>query len=80
MDENMPNMGGTDAAKQIAMIEEEKGMPHTPVVSLTANALKGDKERFLAAGFDGYLSKPVDPDLLKRTIQRLLPSNNKTQE
>lgn len=80
MDENMPNMGGTDAAKQIAKIEEEKGLKHTPVVSLTANALKGDKERFLAAGFDGYLSKPVDPDLLKRTIQRLLFSHSKTGE
>ena len=78
MDENMPNMGGMDAAKQIAKIEEEKGLKHTPVVSLTANALKGDRERFLAAGFDGYLSKPVDPDLLKRTIQQLLSSDDKT--
>ncbi len=78
MDENMPNMGGMDAAKQIAVLEEESGLEHTPVVSLTANALKGDKERFLAAGFDGYLSKPIDPTLLKRTIAPFLSPNENT--
>jgi signal transduction histidine kinase len=72
MDENMPNMGGMDAAQQIAKLEEEGGLVHTPVVSLTANALKGDRERFLEAGFDDYLSKPIDPDLLKRVMRRFL--------
>jgi signal transduction histidine kinase len=72
MDENMPNMGGMDAAQQIAKLEKEGGLTHTPVVSLTANALKGDRERFLAAGFDDYLSKPIDPDTLKRVMCRFL--------
>ncbi len=73
MDENMPNMGGTDAARQIAKIEKERGQVHTPVISLTANALKGDRERFLEAGFDDYLSKPIDPVYLKRAMKRFLP-------
>ena len=74
MDENMPNMGGMEAMKEILKIEEEERRPHTPIVSLTANALQGDRERFLMAGFDDYLSKPVDPKGLIQTISRLLNS------
>ena len=72
MDENMPNLGGMDAAKEIRKIEEEKGLSHTPVISLTANALQGDRERFLEAGFDDYLTKPVDPNLLLKAMGRLI--------
>ena len=74
MDENMPNMGGMEAMKEILKLEGEEKRPHTPIVSLTANALQGDKERFLDAGFDDYLSKPVDPQGLTKTISRLLNS------
>jgi signal transduction histidine kinase len=72
MDENMPNMGGMEAMKEILKIEKEEGRVHTPVISLTANALQGDKERFLEAGFDDYLSKPVDPQGLMSTIGRVM--------
>jgi CheY-like chemotaxis protein len=68
----MPNLGGMDAAKEIRKIEEEKGLSHTPVISLTANALQGDRERFLEAGFDDYLTKPVDPNLLLKAMGRLI--------
>lgn len=54
MDINMPVMSGTDAVSII----KEKGI-HTPVIALTANAVAGDKERFLEHGFDGYLAKPI---------------------
>ena len=64
MDENMPNLSGTGAAKVILQIEKDRGQKHTPIISLTANALKGDKERFLSAGMDDYISKPVEPDKL----------------
>ena len=73
MDENMPILGGTGATKEILKIEKEQKLTHTPIISLTANALKGDKERFLAAGMDDYLSKPVEPkelvDLIKSFLQ-----------
>jgi len=72
MDENMPNLGGMDAAREIAKIEKERGQPHTPVISLTANALQGDRERFIKAGFDDYLSKPINPESLLKTMKRFL--------
>jgi len=59
MDINMPNLNGTDATKQL----HDKGIT-TPIVALTANALKGDKEHFLSLGMDGYLSKPLDMNKL----------------
>ena len=70
MDENMPNMGGMEATKEILKIEETQNLEHTPIISLTANALQGDRERFLAAGFDDYLTKPIEPELLLKTLAK----------
>ncbi|BAF71586.1 response regulator [Sulfurovum sp. NBC37-1] len=72
MDENMPNMSGMEAVKELLKIENLEKRLHTPVISLTANALKGDRERFLQAGFDDYLSKPVEPKSLMAVMARLL--------
>ncbi len=72
MDENMPKMGGIASTKEIRLIEEEKKIKHTPVVSLTANALKGDRERFLEAGMDDYLTKPIEPINLLKIINNFL--------
>jgi len=74
MDENMPNLGGIGATRAISQIEREQGLRHTPVISLTANALKGDRERFLEAGMDDYVSKPIEPEMLLKTIRGFLPS------
>lgn len=71
MDENMPNMNGTEATAQILEIEEKENLEHTPIVALTANALHGDKERFLEAGMDEYLTKPVDKKSLISVLQKL---------
>lgn len=71
MDENMPNMNGTEATAQILEIEEKENLEHTPIVALTANALHGDKERFLEAGMDEYLAKPVDKKSLISVLQKL---------
>ncbi len=70
MDENMPKLNGTGATKAILALENKQGLKHTPIISLTANALKGDKERLLSSGMDDYLSKPVDPNLLIHMLQK----------
>ena len=72
MDENMPKMGGIASTKEIRQIEYDRKVKHTPVVSLTANALKGDRERFLRAGMDDYLTKPIEPAKLLKIINNFL--------
>ena len=72
MDENMPKLGGVAAAKEIMRLEREGDLKHVPIISLTANALKGDKEFFMNAGMDAYLSKPLDNEKLLYTIQKFI--------
>jgi CheY-like chemotaxis protein/HPt (histidine-containing phosphotransfer) domain-containing protein len=67
MDQMMPKMDGTEATKLI----RETGYNH-PVVAMTANAVTGSAELFLAAGFDGYISKPVDIRELNSLLNRLI--------
>ena len=67
MDENMPIMNGMEATKKL----RELGYK-TPIVAVTANALSGDKERFLASGFDEYLPKPINMDKLKEVLSKYL--------
>jgi CheY-like chemotaxis protein len=74
MDENMPRLNGIAATRQIRQIEKEEGRTPTPIVSLTANALKEDRERFIEAGMNDYLAKPLDPDALVTTLRDLLPA------
>ena len=69
MDENMPNMNGIEAMKILKNRYKERC---TPIVALTANNMKGDEERFLKLGMDGYISKPIDEDELFKVISRLL--------
>ena len=68
MDENMPVLNGMEATKRILTIESEKSLAHTPIVALTANAIKGDRERFLNAGMDEYLTKPLDKEVLIKVL------------
>ena len=72
MDENMPIMSGIEATKEILEYEKTNNLKHTPIIALTANAIKGDKERFLEAGMDEYLSKPVKLQDFKNLIRELL--------
>jgi len=65
MDINMPEMNGIDATK---VLREAKIT--TPIIALTANALEGDKERFLAQGMDDYISKPIDTKLLDALLKK----------
>jgi signal transduction histidine kinase/CheY-like chemotaxis protein len=69
----MPELDGLEAARRIRRQEQGTGR-HTPILALTAYALQGDRERCLAAGMDGYLSKPILPQQLQEAIARLTPA------
>jgi signal transduction histidine kinase/DNA-binding response OmpR family regulator/HPt (histidine-containing phosphotransfer) domain-containing protein len=71
MDCQMPEMDGFEAARRIREAEARAGASERralPIIALTANAIQGDRERCLSAGMDGYVAKPVDPDLLFQAI------------
>ncbi len=78
MDIQMPVMDGIEATKRIR--ELEGATMHTPIIALTAFALKGDKERFMAMGMDEYISKPVKMDEFFETIERISIKNCKPSE
>lgn len=59
MDIQMPYLNGIEATQAILKYEEENRQPHIPIIALTANALKGDRKRFLEAGLDDYTTKPI---------------------
>lgn len=81
MDVNIPGMDGLETT---AKMKQNPRLAHIPVIALTANAMKGDKERCLAAGCDGYMQKPVGVSDLRREITRYSAlkenSNNARQE
>jgi len=70
MDVQMPEMDGLEAAHAIRETEKRRG-GHVPIVAMTAHAIRGDRERCLAAGMDGYISKPIDADKLFDLIEDL---------
>ena len=71
MDIQMPEMDGFEATAAIRKREQLAGK-HTPIIALTAHAMKEDRERCLSAGMDAYVTKPIRPDELFRTIHELL--------
>ncbi len=65
MDIQLPGMDGMEATARIRELEQGK---HLPIIAVTANALPGDRETYLAAGMDDYLSKPIEPVQLHRVL------------
>ena len=73
MDIAMPVMDGIEATKQIKLYEAENGLKHIPIVAVTANALKGDRERFMSQGLDEYCTKPIKKDILAGMLEKFIP-------
>ena len=71
MDIQMPVMGGEAATTVIRRRERTTG-GHIPIIAMTAHALKGDREKYLAYGMDGYLPKPISREALFDTIDEVL--------
>jgi len=70
MDVQMPEMNGFEATAAIRAVEGTSS-DGTPIVAMTAHAMKGDRERCLAAGMNDYVSKPIDPAILFAVIDRV---------
>ncbi len=72
MDIQMPVLDGVEATMEILEYEEDYQKPHVPIIALTANALKGDRERFLEAGMDEYTTKPLVRDAIISLLKQFL--------
>ncbi|HHH51967.1 MAG TPA: response regulator, partial [Campylobacterales bacterium] len=75
MDIQMPIMNGVDATKAIIKYELENQLPHTPIIAVTTNALKGDRERYLDIGMDEYIAKPIDLNKFITVIKQFYSTN-----
>jgi two-component system cell cycle response regulator DivK len=69
MDINLPEMDGYEVTTRLKQTE---ALAHIPIIAMTANVMKGDREKTLATGCDGYIPKPIDVDLLPEQINRFL--------
>jgi two-component system cell cycle response regulator DivK len=69
MDVQLPGMDGREAMQ---VLKADGHTQHIPIIALTAFAMKGDQERLLAEGFDGYIAKPVDIKEVPRVLERYL--------
>jgi len=74
MDVQMPEMDGYEATRKIREIEDAAGI-HTPIVAMTAHAMKGDKEKSLASGMDAHITKPFKAAELYDLINELTSQN-----
>jgi len=69
MDVQMPEMGGFEATRRIRKREAETGR-HVPIIAMTAHAMTGDRENCIEAGMDDYVAKPIEPETLKRAVEK----------
>ncbi len=76
MDDQMPQLSGIDTTQVIRREEKQTGM-HVPIIAMTANAMAGDRERYLQSGMDGYVSKPIDRQALYDEIVKVVTHCNK---
>jgi DNA-binding response OmpR family regulator len=74
----MPHMDGLELTRRLRAAEADRGAVRTPIVAVTANAMKGEEERCLASGMDAYLLKPVSVERLRATLERWFPVQAKS--
>jgi CheY-like chemotaxis protein len=77
MDIQMPVMNGMEATKEILHYEQVNHLKHIPIIALTANALAGDRERYIEAGMDNYIPKPINLADLRNLIEMYHPQKQK---
>jgi CheY-like chemotaxis protein len=70
MDIQMPVMGGVESTHSILAYEKENGKEHIPIIALTANALPGDKEKYMSEGLDDYATKPLDVKVIEKLVEQ----------
>jgi CheY-like chemotaxis protein/HPt (histidine-containing phosphotransfer) domain-containing protein len=80
MDCEMPEMDGYEATRRIREQETAAGKPRVPIIALTAHAISGDRDKCMAAGMDGYLSKPIEPHRLAEELDKWLPAPQPARE
>ncbi|RUM47119.1 MAG: hypothetical protein DSY80_01185, partial [Desulfocapsa sp.] len=80
MDIQMPVMNGVEATEAILEYEKKSNVKHIPIIALTANALRGDREKFLKAGMDDYTPKPINLSLLKEIMREYCPDKVSTSD
>ena len=76
MDVQMPQMDGFDATRTIREREKLSGA-HIPIIAMTAYAMKGDREKCLDVGMDGYVSKPINVNELEQALDDLIKDTTK---
>ncbi len=76
MDEQMPIMDGNEAIKKILAYEKQEELQHTPIAALTANVIKGAREKGLKSGFDSFLGKPIIIKELEKVFSKYLQKNS----
>jgi PAS domain S-box-containing protein len=79
MDVQMPEMDGFEATATIRMKEQSTGGRHMPIIAMTAHAMKGDRERCLAAGMDGYVAKPLQPKQLFNVVESIVSASGHSE-
>src|SRR5205807_9776693 len=72
MDCHMPGIDGFETTRRFRELETIAGRPRLPIIALTANAIRGDRERCLEAGMDDYVTKPIDAKVLLNANQSIL--------
>jgi len=80
MDIQMPIMNGIDATKAILSYNQAKSLDHTPIIAVTANALKGDREHFMAEGMDEYISKPINLERFIEVLRKFFKESDDSEE